>query len=338
MLNLIFPLLAAKMLFHLRRQGAAYLYRVLLTAPIVIPIMVTLLLWRFIYDPYDGLLNQLLQAIGLGSLQRAWLGDFQTALYAVIGLGFPWVTGIGNAGFAFLIYLGGLQEIPREIFDAAAVDGASAARRFWRIELPMIAAQIKLILLLTIINTMESYVPVMVMTGGGPGVSSMVPGLYLYEYRLRLRQVWVRLGDRRRHDDRASHRRMDQQPLHQDSERGHVVMASAPAFRHRPGTARLPRSVERTRRLEPLPDVLYAHHVSQGHPPVLPQLLRAHVPFPLGKLRRSLGGHRQLHHQQPHRRRLRRHASSSLLRRCRRTPSPGSTFLPKSSSLWPSSP
>lgn len=181
LLNLIFPLLAAKMVFHVRRQGMAYLYRVLLTSPIVIPIMVTLLLWRFIYDPYDGLLNQLLQVIGLGHWQRAWLGDFQTALYAVIGLGFPWVTGIGNAGFAFLIYLGGLQAIPKEIFDAAAVDGASAARRFWRIELPMIAAQLKLILLLTIINTMESYVPVMVMTGGGPGVSSMVPGLYLYE-------------------------------------------------------------------------------------------------------------------------------------------------------------
>lgn len=181
LLNLIFPLLAAKMVFHVRRQGAAYLYRVLLTSPIVIPIMVTLLLWRFIYDPYDGLLNQLLQAVGLGHWRRAWLGDFETSLYAVIGLGFPWVTGIGNAGFAFLIYLGGLQSISREIFDAAAVDGATAARRFWRIELPMIAPQIKLILLLTIINTMESYVPVMVMTGGGPGVSSMVPGLYLYE-------------------------------------------------------------------------------------------------------------------------------------------------------------
>ena len=59
----------------------------------------------------------------------------------MIGLGFPWVTGIGNAGFGFLIYLGGLQKIPRELFDAAAVDGAFGARRFWRIELPLIAAR-----------------------------------------------------------------------------------------------------------------------------------------------------------------------------------------------------
>ncbi len=180
-LNLVFPLLAAKLVFHVRHQGAAYLYRVLLTAPIVVPVMVILLLWKFIYHPYDGLLNQLLEAVGLGAWRRAWLGDFETALYAVIGLGFPWVTGIGSAGFAFLIYLGGLQSIPREIFDAAAVDGAVSLRRFFRVELPMIASQLKLILILTVINTMESYVPVMVMTGGGPGVSSMVPGLYLYE-------------------------------------------------------------------------------------------------------------------------------------------------------------
>ena len=180
-LNLVFPLLAAKLVFHVRHQRAAYLYRVLLTSPIVVPSMVLLLLWKFIYHPYDGLLNQLLDAVGLGSWRRAWLGDFQTALYAVIGIGFPWVTGIGNAGFAFLIYLGGLQSIPKEIFDAAAVDGAVSLRRFFRVELPMIASQLKLILILTIINTMESYVPVMVMTGGGPGVSSMVPGLYLYE-------------------------------------------------------------------------------------------------------------------------------------------------------------
>ena len=99
----------------------------------------------------------------------------------MIGLGFPWVTGIGNAGFAFLIYLGGLQKIPGRSSRPPPSTALLAARRFWRIELPMIAAQIKLILLLTIINTMESYVPVMVMTGGGPGVSSMVPGLYLYE-------------------------------------------------------------------------------------------------------------------------------------------------------------
>lgn len=180
-LNLVFPLLIAKSLFHLKRQRAAYVYRVLFTIPMVVPIVVVLLLWKFIYDPYNGILNQLLHAFGQSGLTRAWLGDFNTSLYAVIAVGFPWVTGLGNAGFALLIYLAGLQKIPRDVLDAADVDGISGVRRFFAIELPLITSQIKLILILTMINTMQSYVPVMIMTGGGPGRSSMVPGLYLYD-------------------------------------------------------------------------------------------------------------------------------------------------------------
>jgi raffinose/stachyose/melibiose transport system permease protein len=180
-LNFTFPMLAALLLFHLRSRRAADLHRVLLTVPMVVPLMVVLLTWKFIYHPHDGLLNRLLEAAGLPGWRHVWLGEFETSLYAVIGIGFPWVTGLGIAGFALLIYLAGLQAIPREIFDALAVDGVGLRTRLSRIELPLMAGPIGLVAMLTTINTLKSYVPVMILTGGGPSDSSMVPGLYLYQ-------------------------------------------------------------------------------------------------------------------------------------------------------------
>ncbi len=180
-LNLAFPMIAALLLFHMRSRGAAGAYRALFTIPMVVPLMVVLLVWKFIYHPHDGLLNRLLEAAGLAGWRHVWLGEFGTALYAVIAIGFPWVTGLGLAGFALLIYLAGLQAIPAEIFDALAVDGVGLAPRLSRIELPLIAGPIRLIVMLTIINTLKSYVPVMILTNGGPSDASLVPGLYLYQ-------------------------------------------------------------------------------------------------------------------------------------------------------------
>jgi raffinose/stachyose/melibiose transport system permease protein len=179
-LNLAFPLAAAVLVFRLPTGRATAAYKSLLTIPLAVPVMVVLLVWKFIYNPRDGLLNTVLRSVGLGGAARDWLGSFDTSLYAVSGLGFPWITGIGIAGFGFLLYLAALQAIPGELFDAAAVDGVPPLRRFLRIEVPLIARQLRLVALLTAINTLQSYVPVMVLTMGGPGSSSMVPGLYLY--------------------------------------------------------------------------------------------------------------------------------------------------------------
>ena len=141
------------------RPRAGRAYQALLTIPLAVPLMVVLLLWKFIYSPGDGLLNTLLRAVGLGGLARDWLGGFDTSLYAIAGLGFPWVTGIGIAGFGMLLLLGGLQAIPAELFDAAAVDGVRPIGRFLRLELPLVAGQLRLIALLTVINTLQGYVP-----------------------------------------------------------------------------------------------------------------------------------------------------------------------------------
>ena len=174
-INLTFPLAAAALIFHLRDLRLAYFYRVLFVIPMVVPSMVVLMIWRFIYSPNIGLLNQFLKLIGMAVLARPWLGDFKLALFAIIFIGFPWVAGIGT-----LIYLAGFQAIPTELLDAAAIDGASTRKRLWYVELPLVMSQIKLIVILTVIGSFQNFTTIMVMTNGGPGTTTMVPGLYLY--------------------------------------------------------------------------------------------------------------------------------------------------------------
>ena len=84
------------------------------------------------------------------------------------------------SGFQTLIYLAGLQNISISITEAAILDGTGPVRRFFSIELPLIASQIKLIVILVMINTIQSFVNILIMTNGGPGKATMVPGLFLY--------------------------------------------------------------------------------------------------------------------------------------------------------------
>ncbi|MGQ9681024.1 MAG: carbohydrate ABC transporter permease [Anaerolineae bacterium] len=178
--NLTVPLVTAVLVFHLPSDRAQYWYRVLFTLPLVVPGVVTVLLWRWMYDPYGGI-NALLKAVGLASLAmdglqpRSWLGSTSTALYAIMFAGFPWVGSIN-----MLIYLAGLQAIPNELLDAAAVDGATGVQRFWRVEVPMILGQIRLILIMVIIDVIRGFGNILIMTDGGPGHATMVPGLVLF--------------------------------------------------------------------------------------------------------------------------------------------------------------
>lgn len=176
-ISLTFPLLAAELTFNLRNLRTQYVYRTMFVVPMVVPVIVTLLLWGFIYRP-DGLLNAILEAFGLGYLCRSWLGDFNTALPAIIFIGFPWIAGLGT--FAYLIYLAGLQAIPESLFEASTLDGATRIQQIFSIDIPLIMGQIKLVLILTIIVVVQSYYIQLVLTEGGPGYATMVPGLYMY--------------------------------------------------------------------------------------------------------------------------------------------------------------
>lgn len=173
-IKIMVPLAAAVMIFHLRREGARYLYRALFIVPMIVPFIVNILIWNYIYSD-AGILSSFLDILGLSGCKRAWLGDPHTALFSIIGVGFPFVS-----GFALLIFYAGLMNIEESVLESATIDGAGSTRRFFSIELPLILGQVRLILILTIITVMQGYELFLILTRGGPGYETMVPGLWMY--------------------------------------------------------------------------------------------------------------------------------------------------------------
>ncbi len=178
--TLTMPLLVAELIFHIRSQVIQYGIRSLFIVPLVVPGVVGILLWANIYDPNIGLLNQTLEALGLSTWTRVWLGDKNTALGAIIAIGFPWVS-----AFALLIFYGGLISIPMELFDAAKVDGARFWQRIWRIDLPLLIPQFRLLLILGFIGGVQEFQLIFLTTGGGPGNVTYTPALELYYQAVR---------------------------------------------------------------------------------------------------------------------------------------------------------
>ena len=177
----------AVILHHLRNKRVQYMFRVLFVIPMVVPGMVGMLLWMFIYNPQVGLLNRMIAGAGLITsplMGPTWLADTGLALPGLMFMGFPYINPI-----ALLIYLAGLERIPTDLNDAALIDGAGALQRFWRVEIPMILGQIKLMLILAIIGGVQDYGRVLIMTGGGPYSATTVPGLEMYNRAFRYAQM-----------------------------------------------------------------------------------------------------------------------------------------------------
>lgn len=175
------PLLVAELIFNLRHDKARYWLRTLFIVPLVLPAVVEILLWNNIYDPTIGLLNQTLIALGRPEWTRTWYGDANVALASIIFIGFPWVS-----AFALLIFYGGLIGISEEIFDASRVDGANGWQRFRYVDLPMLMGQVKLLVILTFINAVQTFEVVYLTTGGGPGAATYTPALELYYMAMRM--------------------------------------------------------------------------------------------------------------------------------------------------------
>ena len=173
---MVLPLLAAELVFWLASRRLQQFFQAAITFPAIVPGVVMVLVWKMIYDPYSGLLNLSLRALGLGHLQHAWLGDEHYALWAVIFFNFPWINLL-----IFLIFLGGLLQVERDIFDAAEIDGASVTQRFIHIDLPALRPKLMLALTLIFLWSVQDYASVLVLTGGGPGVSTYVPALQMFQ-------------------------------------------------------------------------------------------------------------------------------------------------------------
>jgi raffinose/stachyose/melibiose transport system permease protein len=149
-------------------------FRAVLFLPQVIPTVALAVTWRWIFAP-DGPLNQILRAVGLGSLARPWLGDFGWALPSV-GIVGSWVM----YGLCMVLFIAGVQKIPQGLYDAARVDGAGPVREFFAITLPGLRNELVVALVLTLISALRNFDLVYVMTKGGPGTSSDVPALEVY--------------------------------------------------------------------------------------------------------------------------------------------------------------
>ncbi len=173
--HITIPLLVAELIFWIRSDTLKYWFRTAFVFPAIVPGIVAILLWKTIWAPNFGLVNQILQAIGLGQYQRAWLGEDATALWAVILTGFPWVD-----IFAFLVFFGGLLTISSDVFDAAAVDGANGLQRFWAIDIPGLWPQIMLVLFFAFLGSIQGFEGIYVLTGGGPGTATYVPALQMF--------------------------------------------------------------------------------------------------------------------------------------------------------------
>lgn len=169
------PLLVAELIFHLKSGAWKYFYRVMFVVPMVVPGIVMLLIWGFIYDYNLGVVNTFLRSVGMDHLARAWLGDPNIALYSMMFIGFPFV-----GGFGLLIYYAGLQGISKDIFESCSIDGASPIRRFFAVDFPLLLPQTKLLVVLGLINGIQGFQNQLLLTNGGPGYATMVPGLHLY--------------------------------------------------------------------------------------------------------------------------------------------------------------
>jgi len=170
--TLVSQFTAAEVVTHLpSRVGRIVKY--VLVLPIVFPPLVLIEVWDYLLEP-NGLIDRI--AVNVGLPHPSWLSNPHTALIGILLIGFPWISNLG-----FLIFLGGLQNLPKEIMDAARVDGTGALQRTFRIDVPLLFPQFRVVVILSGIYAVQNFVPILLLTNGGPGTATLVPGLDMYQ-------------------------------------------------------------------------------------------------------------------------------------------------------------
>jgi N-acetylglucosamine transport system permease protein len=157
-------------------RGAGF-YRVVFFFPQVISAVIVGMLWSYVYHPNVGLLNGSLDKLGLESLERAWLGNPGTILWAIVAV-MVW----SSVGFYMVIYIAAMQSIPTSFYEAAVLDGANRWTSFRDITFPLIWETLRTTVIYIGIIALDAFVLVQVMTGGGVGSGrrAEVAALYLY--------------------------------------------------------------------------------------------------------------------------------------------------------------
>jgi multiple sugar transport system permease protein/raffinose/stachyose/melibiose transport system permease protein len=151
-------------------------YRIVYYLPGVFSVVVIGMMFQWILQPTVGILNRTLGSLGLELLKHNWLADPATALPAVAGV-YVWY----HWGFGFLLFLAGLQGVPRELYEAASIDGAGAWERFRYVTWPQLIPVTTIVSILTMLAALQIFGTVQVLTNGGPGYHTEVPTLRIYK-------------------------------------------------------------------------------------------------------------------------------------------------------------
>lgn len=148
-------------------------YRTIIFLPSLVPVVASSMLWLWLFNAKLGLINGLLARINIEG--PSWLTDPQWAMPSLI------LMSLWGAGNAVVIYLAGLQDVPRELYEAADIDGADSWNRLWNVTLPMISPVIFFNLIMGIIASIQVFATAYIMTGGGPARATYFYTMYLYD-------------------------------------------------------------------------------------------------------------------------------------------------------------
>ncbi|MEV4414585.1 sugar ABC transporter permease [Catellatospora sp. NPDC049609] len=155
-------------------RGSAF-YKIIYFAPQMLSVSIVGVLWMEVYNPRGGLLNGALRAVGLDGLAQVWLGDPKYAFWAVLAV-MVWA----NVGFYVVLFGAAMQSVPRDIYEAAALDGASRTTTLLKITVPLLWDTIQVAWVYLAILALDGFALIHVMTRGGPNFSTDVVGLRLY--------------------------------------------------------------------------------------------------------------------------------------------------------------
>ncbi|MBS1722146.1 MAG: sugar ABC transporter permease [Armatimonadetes bacterium] len=173
----LFVIVVSVAIAHAMRGGGTVskLLRSVHLFPQVISLVAVAVMWQFVFNP-QGLLNGALRAIGLGTLAQTWLGDPKWSLSAV-GVAFVWYV----AGFYIMLFAAGIQSIPADVFEAAELDGSRGFHRFRNLTWPLLWSVKRVAVAYLVINVLNIFALVYLMTRGGPDRKSEIMLTYLYE-------------------------------------------------------------------------------------------------------------------------------------------------------------
>ncbi|WP_226655252.1 carbohydrate ABC transporter permease [Pseudalkalibacillus hwajinpoensis] len=168
-LSLFFAMLLVK------NTKANIFYRAVYFFPTIVASVSVAFVWTFMYDPNIGVINNILSAVGLENLAKSWLGDRNIAIYSLAFVQF-WA----HTGQMLIIFVAGLHAIPKELYEAAEIEGASKWQTFKSITWPLLAPSATIVVAYTTIQSFKAFDLVIAMTGGGPSYATEILSTFLY--------------------------------------------------------------------------------------------------------------------------------------------------------------